>query len=40
LRAIEFSRIAGGKKFDISQQWFRELLERSGQPAPAAAPVH
>ena len=40
LRAIEFSRIAGGKKFDINQQWFRELLERSGQPAPAAAPVH
>jgi pyrophosphate--fructose-6-phosphate 1-phosphotransferase len=40
LRAIEFSRIAGGKKFDIRQQWFRELLERSGQPAPAAAPVH
>jgi pyrophosphate--fructose-6-phosphate 1-phosphotransferase len=40
LRAIEFDRIAGGKKFDISQQWFRELLERSGQPAPAAAPVH
>jgi pyrophosphate--fructose-6-phosphate 1-phosphotransferase len=40
LRAIEFDRIAGGKKFDIGQQWFRELLERSGQPAPAAAPVH
>jgi len=40
LRAIEFSRIGGGKKFDISQQWFRELLERSGQPAPTAAPVH
>ena len=40
LRAIEFARIAGGKKFDIRQQWFRELLERSGQPAPAAAPVH
>ncbi len=33
LRAIEFPRIAGGKEFDTSQQWFRELLADIGQPA-------
>lgn len=32
LRAIEFSRIAGGKAFDTSVPWFGELLERIGQP--------
>jgi pyrophosphate--fructose-6-phosphate 1-phosphotransferase len=26
LRAIEFGRIAGGKKFDVSVSWFTELL--------------
>ncbi len=40
LRAIEFDRIAGGKKFDLGQPWFRELLEHAGQPAPVPAPVH
>jgi len=26
LRAIEFERIKGGKPFDVSQQWFREMM--------------
>jgi len=42
LRAIEFERIAGGKPFDISQQWYRDLLVGIGQSAPVAAnpPAH
>jgi len=31
LRAIEFERIAGGKKFDVSVPWFAELLREIGQ---------
>ena len=31
LRAIEFGRIAGGKAFDTDQQWFRDVLARTGQ---------
>jgi diphosphate-dependent phosphofructokinase len=31
LRAIEFERIAGGKKFDVSVPWFVELLRDLGQ---------
>jgi len=31
LRAIEFPRIAGGKPFNINQQWFDELLAGIGQ---------
>jgi pyrophosphate--fructose-6-phosphate 1-phosphotransferase len=31
LRAIEFERIAGGKKFDPSVLWFRDLLREIGQ---------
>jgi pyrophosphate--fructose-6-phosphate 1-phosphotransferase len=31
LRAIEFERIAGGKKFDTSAPWFTELLRDIGQ---------
>lgn len=31
LRAIEFERIAGGKKFDISVPWFVDLLGDLGQ---------
>jgi len=31
LRAIEFDRIAGGKKFDVSQSWFTDLLREIGQ---------
>jgi diphosphate-dependent phosphofructokinase len=32
LRAIEFSRIKGGKPFDTSVAWFDELLKGIGQP--------
>jgi diphosphate-dependent phosphofructokinase len=32
LRAIEFSRIAGGKAFDTDQPWFTDLLAAIGQP--------
>jgi pyrophosphate--fructose-6-phosphate 1-phosphotransferase len=31
LRAIEFSRIAGGKPFNIDTPWFEELLDAIGQ---------
>jgi pyrophosphate--fructose-6-phosphate 1-phosphotransferase len=31
LRAIEFERIAGGKKFDVSMPWFTDLLRAIGQ---------
>jgi pyrophosphate--fructose-6-phosphate 1-phosphotransferase len=31
LRAIEFERIAGGKKFDVSVPWFTKLLRDLGQ---------
>ena len=34
LRAIEFERIKGGKPFDITADWFGELLERH-RPARA-----
>ncbi len=40
LRAIEFSRIKGGKPFDIDQPWFAELLDGIGQPRTAAAAGH
>ena len=39
LRAVEFSRIGGGKAFDTSLQWFGELLASIGQPLVAAAPA-
>lgn len=32
LRAIEFSRIAGGKKLDVTADWYRGLLRSIGQP--------
>jgi pyrophosphate--fructose-6-phosphate 1-phosphotransferase len=32
LRAIEFTRIKGGKPLDIEQQWFGDLLGAIGQP--------
>lgn len=38
LKAIAFPRIAGGKAFDVQQQWFGDLLGEIGQdlvPAPA-----
>jgi len=31
LRAIEFERIKGGKKFDVSAPWFTQLLSEIGQ---------
>lgn len=39
LKAIAFPRIAGGKAFDVSQQWFGELLSDIGQPL-VPAPAH
>jgi pyrophosphate--fructose-6-phosphate 1-phosphotransferase len=35
LRAIEFPRIKGGKAFDVSQPWFKELMMEIGQPLTA-----
>ena len=32
LKAIAFPRIAGGKPFDVQQEWFRALLADIGQP--------
>jgi pyrophosphate--fructose-6-phosphate 1-phosphotransferase len=40
LRAIEFERIKGGKRFDITQPWFAELLADIGQPTAAPAAAH
>ncbi|MDO5645423.1 MAG: pyrophosphate--fructose-6-phosphate 1-phosphotransferase [Dermabacter sp.] len=31
LRAIEFERIAGHKAFDVNQEWFAEVLNKTGQ---------
>ena len=31
LKVIDFSRIAGGKPFDITQEWFVEMMEGIGQ---------
>lgn len=31
LRAIQFSRIKGGKAFDITQEWFTEMMKEIGQ---------
>lgn len=38
LRAIAFERIGGGKAFDITEDWFIELMASIGQPVEAAAP--
>ena len=40
LRAIEFSRIRGGKPFDISTPWFAALLDSIGQPSPQLSTAH
>ena len=40
LRAIEFERIKGGKPFDITQDWYGELLAGIGQPAPQPTEAH
>jgi len=39
LRAIEFSRIKGGKPFDIDTPWFEELLAEMGQTKGAHVEV-
>lgn len=31
LRPIEFTRVKGGKEFDVRTRWFQELLVRTGQ---------
>lgn len=31
IRAIEFERVKGGKPFDISQDWFQQMLKETGQ---------
>jgi diphosphate-dependent phosphofructokinase len=36
LKAVPFPRIAGGKAFDIDQEWFRTLMADIGQPLEAA----
>jgi pyrophosphate--fructose-6-phosphate 1-phosphotransferase len=36
LRAIEFTRIKGGKPFDVKVPWFGALLKEIGQPMTAA----
>jgi pyrophosphate--fructose-6-phosphate 1-phosphotransferase len=40
LRAIEFDRIKGGKPFDITQDWFADLLDGIGQPPAKPAAGH
>ncbi len=40
LSAIAFDRIAGGKAFDITTDWFVEMLESTGQGTPKAASAH
>ena len=40
MRAIEFSRIAGGKPFDIGTDWYGELLAGIGQPPAVAGTGH
>ncbi len=36
LRVIEFPRIAGGKAFNVNEEWFADLLQEIGQPRVAA----
>ena len=42
LRAIEFNRIKGGKPFDVTLPWFKDLLAAIGQPMgrPAVGAGH
>lgn len=39
LRACEFSRIKGGKPFDIDAPWFTAMLQAIGQPKGAKVSV-
>ncbi|MDR1387822.1 MAG: pyrophosphate--fructose-6-phosphate 1-phosphotransferase [Propionibacteriaceae bacterium] len=34
LKPIEFSRVAGGKPFDVTQAWYQDILRDIGQPRP------
>lgn len=40
LSVIDFPRIAGHKPFDITQQWFVDMIVDMGQPAPQPAEGH
>ncbi|RMB60113.1 pyrophosphate--fructose-6-phosphate 1-phosphotransferase [Tessaracoccus antarcticus] len=40
LSAIAFDRIAGGKAFDITQEWFVDMLHATGQGDPKPATAH
>ena len=40
MSVIDFSRIAGGKPFDIDQKWFEDLLINIGQPKGAKVSGH
>lgn len=40
LRAIEFSRIKGGKAFDLSTEWFGDLLAGIGQAPAVSGSAH
>lgn len=40
LRAIEFERIKGGKAFDVTVGWYRDLLDGIGQPATETVAAH
>ena len=32
MKAIDFTRIAGAKPFDVHQEWFGEMLAEIGEP--------
>lgn len=40
LSAIAFDRIKGGKPFDITQQWYLDMLKAIGQGAPIPSQAH
>ncbi len=40
LSAIAFDRIKGGKAFDITQEWYTDMLTSIGQEVPAPAQAH
>ena len=40
LSAIAFNRIAGGKAFDITADWYVDMVAAIGQDAPKPAPGH
>lgn len=39
LCVIAFDRIKGGKPFDITQEWFRDMVAAIGQPEPRPAQI-